>query len=340
MPASAQSQQSNGLQSQLAPVNWSADSPGVVNGANGSFVSGNSGVMPAGTQASSSGGLPAGWTTQKGYYIPQYSAYQNLSPAEQKIFDATEAAKANLGNIAKQQSAFLQDYLGHPADLSNEAVSQKLFDLGRKRLDPMFATQRDQMSADLANKGIMIGSKAYDTAQQQQGQNENDAFNQLILNGQNQAFQQAVAQRNQPINEITALLSGSQVTNPNFVNPNMPTIPTTDYAGIVNQNYNQQLGLADFQQRNAAQQNALLGNVMGGLFGLGAAGIMRSDRRTKTDIRKVGKLDNGLDVYVFRYIEGGPTMMGLMAQEVEKANPDAVVEINDIKYVNYDKAVL
>jgi hypothetical protein len=60
-----------------------------------------------------------------------------------------------------------------------------------------------------------------------------------------------------------------------------------------------------------------------------------SDRRAKEDITQVGTLDNGLPVYTFKY-KGGDTMhMGVMAQDVEKVNPDAVLEIGGIKHVNY-----
>lgn len=50
-----------------------------------------------------------------------------------------------------------------------------------------------------------------------------------------------------------------------------------------------------------------------------------SDRRLKTDIHVVGKLESGLNVYTFRYRES-PTVvhMGVMADEVEKVIPQAV----------------
>jgi len=72
--------------------------------------------------------------------------------------------------------------------------------------------------------------------------------------------------------------------------------------------------------------------------GLGALAFAASDRRIKENIKKVGKLDNGLPVYLFNY-KGHPTpMIGLMAQDVEIDNPNAVLEINGIKHVNYVEA--
>ena len=50
----------------------------------------------------------------------------------------------------------------------------------------------------------------------------------------------------QPINEISALLSGGQVTNPSFVPTQGQSMPTVDYAGLVGQKY--QNDLAAYQQ--------------------------------------------------------------------------------------------
>ena len=44
-----------------------------------------------------------------------------------------------------------------------------------------------------------------------------------------------------------------------------------------------------------------------------------SDRRLKTDIRRVGTTDAGVPIYTYRYLGQGPVHMGVMAQDV----PDA-----------------
>lgn len=209
------------------------------------------------------------WTdpyTSKSYDIPQYTATQTLSPEQQAIKTQGDAAKLNISTLANNQSSFLNDYMSKPFDGSNDATEARLIDLGSKRLQPMLDQRRAANEADLLNRGIRPGSDNYGQAQTQQAQNENDAYNQLILNGHGQAFQEGQATRNQPINEITALLSGSQVSQPNFVNANMPTIPTTDTAGLINQNYNQRLQA--WQQNNAQSQG-----LLGGLFSLGASFI-------------------------------------------------------------------
>ena len=66
---------------------------------------------------------------------------------------------------------------------------------------------------------------------------------------------------------------------------------------------------------------------------------MKSDRRLKTDIRSVGKLDNGLIVHLYR-LEGGPFQIGLMADEVREMHPEAVVNNGEFLSVHYDQAVV
>lgn len=83
-------------------------------------------------------------------------------------------------------------------------------------------------------------------------------------------------------------------------------------------------------------------------FGKGVTGVGQgmqylggifSDRRLKEDIKPVGKLDNGLTVYSYRYKAGGPVHIGVMADEVERVNPEAVGSIGGYKTVRYDLAV-
>lgn len=271
--------------------------------------------------------------TGRTYEIPRFTATQTLSPEQQAIRNQQLQAQTNLAGLARQQSGFLQDYLARPADLSNEATEARLYDLGSRRLDPRFAREEESLRTRLTNQGIREGSEAYNNALTQFGQGKNDAYNSLLLQGRGQAVQEALAQRNQPINEITALLSGSQVSQPNFVNTQQPTIPTTDTAGIINSNYNQRLSAWQQEQQ---QSNALLG----GLFGLGSAGIFKwSDRRLKTDIKKIGETTDGQNLYSYRYKGDSEPQIGLMAQEVERRDPGAVIEVGGVKAVNYDRAL-
>lgn len=274
--------------------------------------------------------------TGQSYDIPNYTQTTTLSPDQQKLYDLNNQTQQNLGNIGVQQSDKIGSLLNTPFDPStaNKAVEDKIDALGAARLDPQFARSQDALQTQLANQGIQPGSAAWKAQMDQFQQGKNDAYNQLYLNGNQQAFQQAVTTRNQPINEITALMSGSQVSNPTFGATPQTTIPTTDTAGIINANFNQQQ--AQYQTQ-LQQQNAL----MGGLFGLGAAGVYKfSDKRLKKNIKKIGKTNDGQNLYKYEYKGSNEPQIGLMAGEVEKKHPDAVITTpSGFKAVNYDKAL-
>lgn len=74
-----------------------------------------------------------------------------------------------------------------------------------------------------------------------------------------------------------------------------------------------------------------LGGVGAGLAGAGAgAGSVAaalSDRRLKRDVVKVGELASGLGLYLFRYLWSPVLHLGVMAQEVLKVKPDAVIHL-------------
>ena len=82
-----------------------------------------------------------------------------------------------------------------------------------------------------------------------------------------------------------------------------------------------------------------VGQGIGTGLGMTVGTSIASDIRIKENISQVGLLDNGLPVYLFNYKGNKTPQIGLMAQDVEKVNKDAVVEIDGIKRVYYGKAV-
>lgn len=204
--------------------------------------------------------------TGKTYDLPQYSATTNLSPEEQAVFDANQGTRLGMGQLAEQQTGFLKDYMATPANYDTEAIEGRLSDLASKRIDPRMEQDRAALEQRLANQGLTPGSAAWDAEMTQFGQMKNDAYNQLALTGRGQAQSEMFAQRNQPINEITALLSGGQVNQPGFQMAQPAQAATTDVGGLINQNYNQKY--QNYQQQAAQRQD-----LMGGLFGLASGFI-------------------------------------------------------------------
>lgn len=73
-----------------------------------------------------------------------------------------------------------------------------------------------------------------------------------------------------------------------------------------------------------------IGSVAG-IFG----NIFKCDIRVKDNIRRIGRMDNGLPLYSFVY-KDDPTRicLGPMAQDVERVRPEAVLEIDGVKHVD------
>lgn len=273
------------------------------------------------------------WTdpyTGRSYTIPTFTATQTLSPEQQAIADRANEAKGNLAGLAAGLSGNAQQQLQNPFEFNNQDAADWAYDLGATRLDPRFERARESERTRLLNSGIREGSPAWNAAMGDLSQAENDAYNQLMLSGREMAYNEARDQYTLPINTVTALLSGSQVSNPNFVNTQQPTIPTTDTAGIINQDYQNRMS-----QWGANQK--VLGGIMGGVGQL----ISLSDDDAKTDKKKIGEVHD-LGVHEYRYKgepKSAPKRIGLMASEVEKKDRGAVTRRNGLRHVNYTRAL-
>lgn len=147
-------------------------------------------------------------------------------------------------------------------------------------------------------------------AQQQMFDNRNQTTglnNQL----QDQRFQNQITGNNAQINQLLALLGGSQINQPSFNQTPQTGIPGTDVSGNAWNQYNAQ------QNQSNQFYNGL--GALGGTIA-GALPFFFSDERLKTDISKpVGHTPGGVPIRDWRY-KGSPMMMrGYTAQDVIKA---------------------
>lgn len=188
---------------------------------------------------------------------PRFRATTQLAPEQRGLLDQQNRLSSGVNALALDQVGRLKGVLDQPVNLSNEATEERLWGLGRKRLDPMLADRQRSLESSLVSEGHARGTPAWEAAMKAHGEMGNDAYNQLLLSGRGQSVSEALAERNQPINEIVALMGGGQVTQPSFVNTPNASVAAPDVQGLVNENYKSQV----------AQHNA----KMGGLFGLGGA---------------------------------------------------------------------
>jgi hypothetical protein len=281
---------------------------------------------------------------------------QRLQPQIQQSEERLQAQLANQGIVAgteaynramTQQGQKTNDLLTQ-AQLAGQNVQQNMF--GQALQGGQFANQAmlGQNQAQLGNVAQSNQALQQNYANQLAAQQQNNAaMQQMFANqqsgaglsnqAQQQAYNQALTQYNMPLNTLSALRTGAQVQNPSFVNSaQQATTSGADILGAAQMGYNAQMG--DFNAKQAAQSN-----LNQGLFGLGGAGIMAfSDIRMKENIKQIHWLPNGLPVYEFEYkpeykdIAGHGKFVGVMAQEVEMVQPEAVITNADgYKMVNY-----
>lgn len=198
---------------------------------------------------------------------PRFEQSTNLNAGEQGIYDTGVTTRQNLGNIGADQSAKIGTLLNTPFSV-DASRDKKISDIQKTFLDPQWNENYDAKKTELFNSGAQPGSAAYDHAMRDFETNKQRAYDTSYLDSYNAGNQAALTERNQPINEISALLSGSQVSQPNFSGVNTPTpgVAPTDYIGAQGQS---------LAQQNVGYQGQLATNmgINSGLFGLGSAAL-------------------------------------------------------------------
>lgn len=212
---------------------------------------------------------------------------QTFSPEQQAIFDQSNQNKLGLNQLAGQGTDAAKgvigqnvDFGGAPAAPTSGGVNQRVIDAMQSRTNEDYGKATDESNSQLIAAGIRPGTKAYDDRMQLLQRGKNDANQQAVLAGYQQgntqfgqetaarkdAIAEYLSKRQVPLNEITALMSGSQVSNPfstpgyaqnGQVNP-APLFGATQQQGAWNQ------GLYNVGAAGA-------GNLQSGLFGLGGA---------------------------------------------------------------------
>lgn len=200
---------------------------------------------------------------------PKFSSTQTLSPENQKLYDNYMSTAGKLGDIAGTQASNVMGSMGQPFNFE-ASQGKKLADMQGAYLTPQWEHQEDALNTQLINQGIRPGTEQYTRAMADFSRNRQSAMDQNYLDSYQTAGQQALTERNQPLNEMNALMSGSQVQQPTFGNTPQAQVSGVDYAGLVNNNYNQKMA-----SRNATMGGiaGLAGTALGGWARGGFAGV-------------------------------------------------------------------
>ena len=261
-----------------------------------------------------------------------------VSAGQQQLYDA-QLKQSNditgLGNALTPQIAASFGRGITDGAASGQAAQDAYYNKEKAYLDPQFGQQQNDMEAKLANQGIVQGSQAAERSQGDFDRSRAFAYgqaqNQAITSGQDaqaRSIANQTAVNAAPLNQLASLRSGTPVSMPQFQGQAQSNAAGTDIGGLIEKNYE--------------QQSANANNFNSGLFSLAGAGVSMfahkpSDRRLKRNIVRVGTTRAlGLPIYEYSYVWGGDRQTGVMADEVAKVMPCAVVTMPDgYKAVNY-----
>jgi hypothetical protein len=238
--------------------------------------------------------------------------------------------------MGARQQAFNEDVTG--GNFYNQAANQAFnqgLQAGQFRNQAIGQDYSQNLGAAQFQNQALGQAQALDLARMQ-AQNQAAAqqfgLNQQFADARNRLRQQAIAEqmqrRGMSLNEMNALLSGQQVSM-----PNMPSFAaaqrseTPNILGATQMGYDAALGAAN-------AQNAAFGNLLGAGAQLGSAAFMFSDRRLKSNLKRVGTHSTGVGIYDYTMM--GMPQRGVIAQEVERVRPDLVKRhANGYLMVNY-----
>jgi hypothetical protein len=200
-----------------------------------------------------------------------WTVTQTYSPDQQNLYDQNNRLGSGLLGLAGSTLGQIGSDMSHPitaADLPANMVNagesgQQAY---MRMAQPDLAKAREMAETQAAQQGITRGSAAWDDMQRTLGVNENNASDHAITSGfgmgqqaQQQALQTQTALKANPINMISALRSGGQVSNPTFSSvPQQQTTTGADMLGAANMT-----GQANIANANASQAgiNGLLGTA-------------------------------------------------------------------------------
>lgn len=262
------------------------------------------------------------YNMDQGAKMAQYGVESGIGNMTiKKNADGTYSKVYTTSDIDKQRNALASQGLG-ALSLDPTQTQQAYYDQASSLLNKQFGQQREDLDRQLINRGIQTGTEQYNTAMS----NLTDSQNQTLQNLANQAVYMGTQNVGNQIGNVNALTGARDVYGVSAL-------------GGSNQAYDNYYNSLQNQYTAQANKNQQLLN-MG--TSLGAAYLMGSDKRLKENLKKVGALANGLNVYVGNYkketgLDTRPQLF-LLAQEVQKKKPEAVGKVNGYLAVDYLKA--
>jgi hypothetical protein len=208
---------------------------------------------------------------------------QTFAPGQQQIFENEQQLQQKLGMLGLGAADLAGNTINQPLDFNSRFGTQaqgrqEVIDAMMGRFDKDLGNRRESVNANLLARGIPVGSKAYETEMDRLERSRTDALQQAIVGADSrsmeerrQAITEALAERQVPLNEISAFRTGSQIQPLSFSGvqgQNVAAAPVFNAAQAQGQYGMDQYGV------NAGIYN----NLMSGLFSLGSSAVMPGKR--------------------------------------------------------------
>ena len=340
------------------------------------YTSADAGNFVAGIDPTQSAGI-AGTNTAATEAQPYYGAATSALGSAQSGVNPVNAAATGLAGASAEQvnaqpltgqdinqylSPYLGDVLGTTNALANQnnsiaqsgalgtAISSGAFGGDRTGIAAANLNQQNQLAEQATDANILNTgyNTALGTAQQQQGVNLSAGqANRAALGSAGSELASigstAYGEGANTASELGALGTGAQTAG-------LAGAQAQIGAGTLQQQTQQAENTAEYnqflqQQSFPYQVDQFLANIAEGTGALSGStttttqpGGFFSDKRLKHDIKKIGKLFDGQEIYSYK-MHGDPrTHIGLIAQKVEKKHPEAVGLARGYKIVDYGKA--
>lgn len=290
------------------------------------------------TYGPSGSGTQYGYTDASGNFVrglapqgSQAAIKQNETEFEKQIRQMLEPASVSLtGRIVNDNINGMPD-AARVGDRGT--VAKSIFDRNYSMMKPAIDKNNDKLLTNLQARGIPVGAEAFNEAYGEQQRQTQDTISRLAQDAdinaggeQSRQFGLDASARSNSIAELVAAMGGGYNPPTNQPNGNAAGV---NYSGLVGQKYQADMANYNQQQQSRAQTAGALGS-------LGGALLMKSDRRLKVDVRRIGARGR-LPVYRYRYLWDAESVVrvGYMAQEVLNEYPEAVVYQDGFLAVDY-----
>jgi len=246
-------------------------------------------------------------------------AASNIQNAYQQSQPQAQAVSQNLGNLSQELFGGMSGQNNAVLNANNFINQQLTGDLQsnpylQNMIDQTNDSVRRQVQTQLGTRGGIGGSAERDIVSRNLANSELGLRYQDYGNAMNQRFQ-AAGMAPQGIGVAAGL--GAQGA---MLPSQLAALQGAGIGGLLGQ----------YQDVQGTQrQSGGIGEIIG--MGLQAASMF-SDRRLKTDVRRVGYTDAGTPIYTYRYLGEGPFHMGVMADDVPDANGPVIEGFATVRY--------